>query len=129
GGRPRRGMVRRGTSPMNDVTRILVAIEQGEPQAAEQLLPLVYHELRKLAVSRLAREKPGQTLQATALVHEVYLRLVHGDLVRGCAGGWRGALWPGCGTVAGISSRPRQRPGGASSSRLPAASGRRSVAA
>jgi RNA polymerase sigma factor (TIGR02999 family) len=61
---------------MSDVTRILSAIEQGDPSAAEQLLPLVYDELRKLAASRLAQEKPGQTLQATALVHEAYLRLV-----------------------------------------------------
>ena len=61
---------------MNDVTRILSAIEQGDPQAAEQLLPLVYDELRKLAAQKLAQEKPGQTLQATALVHEAYLRLV-----------------------------------------------------
>ena len=61
---------------MNDVTRILSAIEQGDPQAAEQLLPLVYDELRKLAARKLAQEKPGQTLQATALVHEAYLRLV-----------------------------------------------------
>ena len=61
---------------MNDVTRILSAIEQGDPQAADRLLPLVYDELRKLAVQKLAREKPGQTLQATALVHEAYLRLV-----------------------------------------------------
>src|SRR3954449_8152944 len=64
---------------MNDVTRILSAIEHGEPEAAEQLLPLVYGELRKLAAQRLAIEKPGQTLQATALVHEAYLRLVGGD--------------------------------------------------
>ena len=55
---------------MNDVTRVLSAIEQGDPQAAAQLLPLVYDELRKLAAQRLAQEKPGQTLQATALVHE-----------------------------------------------------------
>jgi RNA polymerase sigma factor (TIGR02999 family) len=61
---------------MNDVTQILSAIERGEPKAAEQLLPLVYDELRKLAAQRLAQEKPGQTLQATALVHEAYLRLV-----------------------------------------------------
>src|SRR3954468_12106180 len=61
---------------MTDVTRILSAIEQGDPQAAEQLLPQVYHELRKLAAQKLAQEKPGQTLQATALVHEAYLRLV-----------------------------------------------------
>jgi RNA polymerase sigma factor (TIGR02999 family) len=61
---------------MNDVTRILSAIELGDPQAAEQLLPLVYDELRKLAARGLAQEKPGQTLQPTALVHEAYLRLV-----------------------------------------------------
>src|SRR5438045_8223955 len=61
---------------MNDVTRILSAIEQGEPRAAEQRLPLVYAERRKLAAQKLAQEKPGQTLQATALVHEAYLRLV-----------------------------------------------------
>jgi RNA polymerase sigma factor (TIGR02999 family) len=61
---------------MNDVTRILSAIDQGDPQAAEQLLPLVYEELRKLAAQKLAQEKPGQTLQATALVHEAYLRLI-----------------------------------------------------
>lgn len=61
---------------MNEVTRILNAVEQGDPQAAEQLLPLVYEELRKLAAQKLAQEKPGQTLQATALVHEAYLRLV-----------------------------------------------------
>jgi len=61
---------------MNDVTRILSAIEQGDPKAAEQLLPLVYEELRRLAARKLAHEKPGQTLQATALVHEAYLRLV-----------------------------------------------------
>jgi RNA polymerase sigma factor (TIGR02999 family) len=61
---------------MSDVTRILSAIEDGDPHAAEQLLPLVYDELRKLAAQKLAREKPGQTLQATSLVHEAYLRLV-----------------------------------------------------
>lgn len=61
---------------MNEVTRILSAIEQGDPHAAVQLLPLVYDELRKLAAQKLAQEKPGQTLQATALVHEAYLRLV-----------------------------------------------------
>ena len=64
------------SAAMNDVTRILSAIEHGDPKAAEQLLPLVYDELRKLAEHRLAHEKPGQTLQATALVHEAYLRLV-----------------------------------------------------
>ena len=61
---------------MTEVSRILSAIEQGEPHAAEQLLPLVYDELRQLAAQRLAQEKLGQTLQATALVHEAYLRLV-----------------------------------------------------
>jgi hypothetical protein len=65
-------------APTNDVTCILAAIEQGEPQTAEQLLPLVYDELKKLAAAKLARERPGQTLQATALVHEAYLRLVGG---------------------------------------------------
>jgi RNA polymerase sigma factor (TIGR02999 family) len=64
---------------MTDVTRILSAIEQGEPHAAERLLPLVYDELRKLAAHKMAQEKPGQTLQATALVHEAYLRLVDVD--------------------------------------------------
>jgi RNA polymerase sigma factor (TIGR02999 family) len=64
---------------VSEVTRILSAIEQGDPHAAEQLLPLVYDELRKLAAAKLAREKPGQTLQATALVHEAYLRLVDTD--------------------------------------------------
>jgi RNA polymerase sigma factor (TIGR02999 family) len=64
---------------MSDVTRILSAIEQGDPHAAGQLLPLVYAELRRLAVERMAQEKPGQTLQATALVHEAYLRLVDTD--------------------------------------------------
>jgi RNA polymerase sigma factor (TIGR02999 family) len=61
---------------MSNVTQILSAIEQGDPHAAEQLLPLVYDELRKLAAEKLAHESPGQTLQATALVHEVYIRLV-----------------------------------------------------
>lgn len=65
-----------GCPGMTDVTRILSAIDRGDPAAAEQLLPLVYEELRKLAGVRLAAEKPGQTLQATALVHEAYLRLV-----------------------------------------------------
>ncbi len=64
---------------MSDVTRILSQIEQGDPQAAEKLLPLVYNELRHLAAVKLAQEKPGQTLQATALVHEAYIRLVGGD--------------------------------------------------
>ena len=61
---------------MTDVTRILSAIQQGDPRAAEQLLPLVYDELRRLAAEKMAQERPGQTLQATALVHEAYLRLV-----------------------------------------------------
>src|SRR5262245_16740304 len=61
---------------MSEVTRILSAIEQGDPSAAEQLLPLVYDELRRLAAAKLADERPGQTLQPTALVHEAYLRLV-----------------------------------------------------
>lgn len=64
---------------MGDVSGILVAIENGDPQAASKLLPLVYDELRKLAAAKLAQEKPGQTLQATALVHEAYLRLVGKD--------------------------------------------------
>src|SRR3954447_14104193 len=69
---------------MSDLTRILSAIEQGDPHAAERLLPLVYDELRRLAAQRLGREKPGQTLQATALVRDAYLRLVDGEP----AGGW-----------------------------------------
>jgi RNA polymerase sigma factor (TIGR02999 family) len=64
---------------MSDVTRILSAVERGDPHAAEQLLPLVYEELRKLAAAQMAAEAPGQTLQATALVHEAYLRLVGGS--------------------------------------------------
>src|SRR6266849_619789 len=65
--------------PMSEVTRVLSAIEGGDPHAAEQLLPLVYDELRHLAAHKLAQEKPGQTLEATALVHEAYLRLVDVD--------------------------------------------------
>ena len=83
---------------MNDVTHILSAIEQGDPKAADQLLPLVYDELRRLAAQRLAQETAGQTLQATALVHEAYLRLV---------GSGRG---PATGTAAGISLPPPPRP-------------------
>ena len=64
---------------MSDVTRILNAIEQGDARAANELLPIVYEELRRLAAQRLAHEKPGQTLQPTALVHEAYLRLVGGE--------------------------------------------------
>jgi hypothetical protein len=71
---------------MSDVTRILSAVEHGDPSAATQLLPLVYDELRKLAAQKLAHEQPGQTLQATALVHEAYLRLVGG----GGAPSWDG---------------------------------------
>jgi RNA polymerase sigma factor (TIGR02999 family) len=75
----------------DDVTRILLAIERGDPRAGAELLPLVYDELRKLAAQRLALERPGQTLQATALVHEAYLRLV------GAAGGQRQEQWNGRG--------------------------------
>ncbi len=64
---------------MTDITRILAAIEEGDPRAPEQLLPLVYDELRRLAAEKLAHEQPGQTLQATALVHEAYLRLLGGN--------------------------------------------------
>jgi RNA polymerase sigma factor (TIGR02999 family) len=67
---------------MTDFTRMLSNIEQGDPSAAEHLLPLVYDELRRLAAQKLAQEKPGQTLQATALVHEAYLRLVDGETAR-----------------------------------------------
>jgi RNA polymerase sigma factor (TIGR02999 family) len=67
---------------MTDVTQILSAIEQGDPSAAEQLLPLVYDELRKLAAQKMSQENPGQTLQATALVHEAYLRLVGSETHR-----------------------------------------------
>ena len=67
------------SSAMTEVTQILAAIEQGNPQVAEQLLPLVYKELRRLAAQKLSREAPGQTLQPTALVHEAYLRLVDVD--------------------------------------------------
>ena len=70
---------------MSDVTRILQSIEQGDPKAAEQLLPLVYDELRKLAAARMAHEAPGQTLQATALVHEAWLKLAGSDRQQ-----WRG---------------------------------------
>ena len=64
---------------MNDITRVLSAIEHGDPKAAGELLPLIYQELRRLAAGKLAHEEPGQTLQATALVHEAYLRLTGGD--------------------------------------------------
>jgi RNA polymerase sigma factor (TIGR02999 family) len=81
---------------MSDVTQILSAIEAGDPRAAEQLLPLVYDELRKLAAAKLASEKPGQTLQATALVHEAYLRLVGHD---------RGQPWSGRGHFFAAAAR------------------------
>src|SRR5262245_25477936 len=71
---------------MSDVTRILSAVEQGDPHAAEQLLPLVYEELRRLAAQKMAGEAPGQTLQATALVHEAYLRLVDANQAQPWAG-------------------------------------------
>jgi RNA polymerase sigma factor (TIGR02999 family) len=71
---------------MSELTHILSAVEQGDPRAAEQLLPLVYDELRRLAAEKMAREKPGQTLQATALVHEAYLRLVDAEHTRHWAG-------------------------------------------
>ena len=76
---------------MSDVTRILSQTDAGDPAAANQLLPLVYDELRKLAASKLAREKPGQTLQATALVHEAYMRLVQG--VNATSDGGRKSVW------------------------------------
>ncbi len=71
---------------MNDVTQLLMAIERGDTKAADDLLPVVYHELRALAAQKLRREPPGQTLQATALVHEAYLRLVDPDRARGWDG-------------------------------------------
>jgi RNA polymerase sigma factor (TIGR02999 family) len=74
---------------MSEVTRILSDIEHGDPQAAEQLLPLLYDELRKLAAAKLAQEKPGQTLEATALVHEAYVRLV-GAPSEGASRQWQG---------------------------------------
>jgi RNA polymerase sigma factor (TIGR02999 family) len=73
---------------MTDVTRILSAVEEGDPHAAGQLLPLVYDELRNLASKRLAQEKPGQTLQATALVHEAYVRLVDSDKAQSWDSRW-----------------------------------------
>src|SRR5438094_5693058 len=85
---------------MSDVTRILSAIEEGDAKAAEQLLPLVYDELRKLAAHRLAQEKPGQTLQATALVHEAYLRLV---------GGGRDAPWNSRGHLIAAAAEAMRR--------------------
>jgi len=77
---------------MSEVTQILSQVEQGDPAAAEQLLPLIYDELRKLAAAKLAQEQPGQTLQATALVHEAYLRLV-GNRERETGNGEHGGEW------------------------------------
>ena len=93
---------------MSDVTRILSQIQSGDPTAASQLLPLVYDELRKLAAARLAHEKPGQTLQATALVHEAYLRLVRsgGDREQG-TGDSEASLVPGSCPLAPVSFHSR----------------------
>ena len=99
---------------MSDVTRILSAIEQGDAGAAEQLLPLVYDQLRKLAAQKMAQEKPGQTLQATALVHEAYIRLV--DVEKA-----------GTGRAAGIFSPLLLRRCGEFSSKTHAGRGRASV--
>jgi RNA polymerase sigma factor (TIGR02999 family) len=85
---------------MSDVTQILSAIDQGDPHAAARLLPLVYEELRKLAAVRLAQEKPGQTLEATALVHEAYLRLV---------GGVKDQPWNGRGHFFGAAAEAMRR--------------------
>jgi hypothetical protein len=104
---------------MSDVTRILSQIESGDPHAAEKLLPLVYDELRKLAAVKLAQEKPGQTLQATALVHEAYVRLVGGQESGARSQESEGTLTPalsqrereegGSGTAAGIFLGRRRR--------------------
>src|SRR5262245_3909352 len=93
---------------MSDVTRILSQIEQGDPQAAENLLPLVYEELRKLAAAKLANEKPGQTLQATALVHEAYLRLMGGQ-ASGVRGGPASADWNSRGHFFGAAAEAMRR--------------------
>ena len=85
---------------MTDVTQILSQIEQGDPSAAEHLLPLVYDELRKLAAAKLANEKPGQTIQATALVHDAYLRLVDAERAR---------HWNGRAHFFGAAARAMQR--------------------
>ena len=104
--------------PMSDVTRILSQIEQGDAQAAEKLLPLVYDELRKLAAAKLAQEKPGQTLQATALVHEAYLRLVGegsgfgvlgSESARGRETGDRGQKWNSRGHFFGAAAEAMRR--------------------
>src|SRR6187402_2807521 len=85
---------------MSEVTHILSQIEEGDPQAAEKLLPLVYDELRKLAAVKLAQEKPGQTLQATALVHEAYVKLVDGP---------QGQHWNGRGHFFGAAAEAMRR--------------------
>src|SRR6202795_4708585 len=93
---------------MSEVTRILSAIKQGDPLAAELLLPLVYDELRQLAAERLAHEQPGQTLQATALVHEAYLRLLGGKQTQDW-GGRRHFFAAAAGSTSTTSSRPWRR--------------------
>jgi hypothetical protein len=98
---------------MADVTRILNAIEKGDQHAAEQLLPLVYDELRKLAAVRLAQEKPGQTLDATALVHDAYVRLVDAEQARS---------WNGRGHFFAAAAASGQRPAPSSKRPLPCAS-------
>ena len=92
---------------MSDVTRILSQIESGDPSAGEKLLPLVYDELRKLAAAKLALEKPGQTLQATSLVHEAYLRLVGGQ--EAGAGGQESAHWNSRGHFFGAAAEAMRR--------------------
>src|SRR5262245_6284195 len=93
---------------MGDMTQILAAIERGEPTAAEQLLPLVYDELRKLAAAKLAQEKPWQTLQATALVHEAWIRLVGGVQESGVTG-QESAGWDGRGHFFGAAAEAMRR--------------------
>jgi RNA polymerase sigma factor (TIGR02999 family) len=97
---------------MADVTRVLSAIEEGDPSAAEQLLPLVYDELRKLAAQKMAQEKPGQTLQATALVHEAYLRLVDVEKAQhwNSRGHFFGAAAEAMRRILVDSARRKQRP-------------------
>ena len=92
---------------MSEVTRILSQIEQGNRLASEQLLPLVYEELRKLAAVRIAEEKPGQTLQATALVHEAYMRLVGGGGAEGA--GLEGRSWNSRGHFFGAAAEAMRR--------------------
>src|SRR5262245_61461263 len=91
---------REAARSMHEVTQILNAMDKGGPRAAQELLPLVYDELRKLATARLAQEKPGQTLQATALVHEAYLRL---------AGDKNGQLWNSRGHFFGAAAEAMRR--------------------